>query len=350
MTSQDRNYWPVLLPIGAVAIIAALSLAASVFAPLALALFIIALVWPMQKRLQAVMPKSLALILSSIVVITVFVVLAWLTTWAAGRVTRWMIADAARFQSLYEQMVAWLEGHGVAVSSVWSEHFNVGWMLRMMQGLTGRLNSTVTFWLIVFVYVILGLLEVDGFSRRLAGLPNQETARRISAGTLASASKIRRYMLVRTAMSALTGVLVWLFTLACGLDLSLEWGVIAFTLNFIPVLGSLIATVFPTAFAIVQFGSWEWVAFIFVMLNVIQFVVGNYIEPRLSGTALSISPVAVLFAVFFWAFVWGIFGAFIGVPIMIAIVALCAQFPASRWVSQVLGSGDPDNAELKPRD
>jgi AI-2 transport protein TqsA len=339
MNSAEQNYWPVLLPVGAIAVVAALAYASSVFAPLALGVFIIALVWPMQKRVQSVMPKSMALIVSSVVVIAVFVAMAWLTTWAAGRVTRWMIADSARFQLLYEQIVAWLEGHGIAVASVWSEHFNVGWMLRMMQGVTGRLNSTVTFWLIVFVYVILGLLEVGEFERRIAALPNKQAAGRILAGANAAASKIRRYMLVRTAMSALTGVLVWLFTLACGLDLSLEWGVIAFTLNFIPVIGSLIATMFPTAFAVVQTGSWESVAVVFLGLNAIQFAVGNYIEPRLSGSALAISPPAVLFAVFFWAFVWGIFGAFIGVPILITVMAICAQFPSSNWVSTLLGSG-----------
>lgn len=346
--NQERNYWPVLLPIAAVAIVAALSFAASVFAPLALALFIIAIVWPMQMRLQSVLPKSLALVFSAIVVITVILILAWLTSWAAGRVMRWIIADAARFQLLYEQVLAWLEGHGIEINTLWTEHFNVGWMMRMMQGLSGRLNSTLTFWLIVFVYVILGLLEVDEFKTRLGALTNQATAGRILAGATASAAKIRRYMLVRTAMSVLTGVLVWLFTLTYGLDLSTEWGVIAFTLNFIPVLGPLVATLFPTAFAIVQVGSWESMAFIFVMLNLIQFAVGSYLEPRLSGSALAISPTLVLFSVFFWAFLWGIFGAFIGVPIMIAVVAMCAQFPSSRWVPELLGTSEEFQYRIRP--
>jgi AI-2 transport protein TqsA len=333
----ERNYWPVLLPIAVVALMASMSLAASVFAPITFALFIIALAWPMQHRLQGFMPKSVALLLSAVVILAVFFLLAWLTTWAAGRVTRWMIADAARFQLLYDNFVGWLEGHGIALNSIWSEHFNMGWMVRMMQGVTGRLNSTVTFWLIVFVYVVLGLLEVDDFARRLANLTDGETGRRILAATSEAAAKIRRYMLVRTAMSVLTGVLVWLFAAAYGLNLALEWGVIAFTLNFIPVLGPVIATLFPTVFAIVQLDSWESVLFVFFVLNTIQFVIGNYLEPRLSGSALALSPSAVLFAVFFWAFLWGIFGAFIGVPIMIAVVTLCLHFPSARWVAEILG-------------
>jgi predicted PurR-regulated permease PerM len=337
----ERNYWPVLLPIALILSVAALSLGATVFSPLVFALFIIALAWPMQHRLQRQTPKSIALLLSAIVILAVFLALAWLTSWAAGRVTRWMIADTARFQAIYDQTVAWLESHGIAVGALWSEHFNVGWVLRITQGLTGRINSTVMFWLIVFVYVVLGLLEVDEFAARLRKLSDRETGARILAATSEAAAKIRRYMVVRTAMSLLTGVLVWLFAAAYGLNLALEWGVIAFTLNFIPVLGPVIATLFPTAFAIVQLGSWESVLFIFAVLNVIQFVIGNYLEPRMSGSALAISPTVVLFAVFFWAFLWGIFGAFIGVPIMIAVVAFCLHFPSARWAAEILGAQRP---------
>jgi len=94
---------------------------------------------------------------------------------------------------------------------------------------------------------------------------------------------------------------------------------------------------FPTALAMTQFETWQAVLGIFACLNVIQFVIGSYIEPRVSGSVLSISPSVVLFAVFFGTFLWGLFGAFIGVPIAIAILAFCEQHPSSRWVGQFLG-------------
>ena len=72
----------------------------------------------------------------------------------------------------------------------------------------------------------------------------------------------------------------------------------------------------------------------------IQFVIGSYIEPRLSGSALAISPFLVLFSVFFWTYLWGFFGAFIGVPIAIALITFCAEHPSSRWVSDLLGAPD----------
>ncbi len=103
----------------------------------------------------------------------------------------------------------------------------------------------------------------------------------------ATAVKFRRYMLVRTLMSVITGVLVWAFAALAGLDLAVEWGVIAFALNYIPFIGPFIATMFPTLFALAQFESWQTALLVFACLNLIQFVVGSYVEPRVAGAARS---------------------------------------------------------------
>ena len=122
-----------------------------------------------------------------------------------------------------------------------------------------------------------------------------------------TASKLRRFLLVRTIMSLSTGLLVWALSAAFGLRFAAEWGVIAFTLNYIPFIGPFVATLLPTLYALAQFGSPQSAAFIFVCLNVIQFIIGSYIEPRVAGYALAISPFIVLFSVFLWTFLWGLF-------------------------------------------
>lgn len=320
-------------------------LATTVIAPVVFALFMLALMWPFQSWMQERMPKGLALAVSMIVVALVFVVFGWIVAWAFGRVTRWVIADAGRFQALYTQGVAWLDGHGIAVAGLWAEHFNVGWAVRAAQHVTGRFNTTMTFWLVVFVYVILGLLEVDDAARKIKGLRNQTVAGVMLRGSALTAAKLRKYMLVRTLMSIMTGALVWAFATAVGLPLAAEWGVIAFALNYIPFIGPLIATVFPTLFAMAQFQSWEAVLVVFACLNIIQFVVGSYLEPRVAGSALSMSPFLVLFSVFFWSYLWGILGAFIGVPISIAVLTFCAQHPSSSWFSDLLGAPPEEGAK-----
>jgi AI-2 transport protein TqsA len=328
------------IAVGIIAVVllaAAVREASAVLAPLALAFFIIAIVWPLQSRLQANMPKLIALALTVVVTIAVCLAFGSLAAWGFGRVGRSLMADTVRYQALYGAMVTWLDGHGVSVAGLWAEHFNVAWLMRATQLVTGRVNTTLSFWVIALVYVVLGLLEVEDARRRIETLGKPEVARVLLDGSAATAAKFRKYLLVRTQMSAITGLLVGVFAWITGLPFALEWGVIAFALNYIPFIGPFIATLFPTLLAMTQFESWQAVLAVFVCLNIIQFVVGSYIEPRVAGSMLSISPLVVLFAIFFWTFQWGLFGTFIGVPIALAILTFCAQHPSSRWIADLLG-------------
>src|ERR1700676_926569 len=232
--------------IAAVLVAAATSQASAVFAPLALALFIIAIVWPLQHRLQSRMPKLLALSITMIVTVAVCLAFASLAVWGFGRVGRSLVTDTARYQALYDSMVTWLDGHGVSIAGLWAEHFNVAWLLRATQYITGRANTTFSFWLITLIYVILGLLEVDDMRRKIEALGNREAARVLLDGSAATAARFRKYMLVRTQMSAMTGLLVGIFAWITGLQFAIEWAGIAFTLNYIPLIGPFIATLFPT--------------------------------------------------------------------------------------------------------
>ena len=138
--------------------------------------------------------------------------------------------------------------------------------------------------------------------------------------------------------------MVWSFALVAGIELATAWGVIAFVLNYIPFLGPLIATVFPTLFVLVQSESWQACFAVFVCLNFIQFVIGSYLEPRIAGAALSMSPFIVLLFVFFWSFLWGVAGAFIGLPIMIAVLTICEQNKSTQWIALLLSGGERKSA------
>ena len=327
--------------VAAVLIAAALAQASSVFAPLALALFIMAIVWPLQHWLQVRIPKLLALGVTILLTVAVCVAFGSLVVWGFGRVVKSIVTDVARYQALYDNAVIWLEAHGVSVAGLWAEHFNVQWLLRASQLVTGRVNTTLTFWLITLLYVVLGLLEVDDARLKIGGLHDREAARVLLQGSALAAAKFRKYLLVRTQMSAITGLLVGVFAWIAGLQFPIEWGVIAFALNYIPFIGPFVATVFPTLLAMAQFNSWQAVLGVFICLNVIQFVVGSYVEPRVSGNVLAISPLVVLFATFLWTYLWGLFGTFIGVPIALAALTFCDQHPSSRWVADLLGKPLP---------
>ncbi|WP_322997407.1 AI-2E family transporter [Castellaniella sp.] len=328
----------------ALLIMAALYLARSIIAPVAFAFFIVALVWPLQRTLQSVLPKLLALFITLAVTIVVLLVFASMTAWGFGRAAQWLMANAARFQALYMNGAEWLEGHGLYAAGTLMETFDVSWLIRFFQSIVTRLNGMVGFAVVTFIYVMLGLLEIDILQRKLMSAEGGATGQRLSKAASEIASKFRRYMVVRSIMSLLTGLAMWGFAVAAGLDLAFAWGVIAFALNYIPFVGPLVAMLLPTLFAVAQFESWQMAVAVFAGINVIQFFSGSYIEPRIAGKALTMSPFIVLFSVFFWAFMWGLPGAFIGVPLVIAALTICDQYDASRPVARLLSGRPPADA------
>ncbi|MCD2183815.1 AI-2E family transporter [Rhizobium sp. GN54] len=325
--------------------LALLYVAQSVFVPLTFSILVIALIWPLQAALQRVMPRMLALLITLTVTIVAVVAVGSSIAWGLSVLGHWLFVNAGRFQAIYLDWTQWLEEHGVAIAGPLSEQFNVGWLVGMLQGVAGRMNSFAGFTVVIFISVLLGLMEVEDFKRRLMLPSIQPLGALVLESNLRIAAKLRRFMAVRTFASVLTGLVVWIFASFVGLELAAAWGAIAFALNYIPFLGPFIATVFPTLFAIAQFDSWQSAVVVFAGLNLIQFVIGSYFEPRLTGASLAISPFAVIFAVFFWAFMWGLPGAFIGVPILICLVEFGRRIETTRWIAVLLsGEQQPTDA------
>ena len=335
--TQDRTIKTLLLFCATILIFGGLYFAQPIIAPVAFSLFVIAIVWPIQQALQARIPKLLALVVTILGVLVAISVLGYLLIWGFSKVIRWFTLNADRLQALYVHAVDWLDGHGVAVSDMVTQSYNnTNWLLPAVKGLGGRGYRLISFVVIAFAFTVLGLLEVDVARRNIERLQNVMARQMLLVAGADIAAKLQKYMFVRSVMSILTGVVVWSFALLAGIELATAWGVIAFVLNYIPFIGPLIATIFPTLFALVQFESWQLAIVVFVCLNLIQFVIGSYLEPRIAGAALSISPFIVLFAVFFWSFLWGVAGAFIGVPIVIALLAVCDEHESTRWIALLL--------------
>jgi AI-2 transport protein TqsA len=335
----DRTLRLAALTCAIILSLAGLSLARSIMTPVAFALFIIALVWPLQRRLQTRLPQLVAVLVTAAVALFAIGIGCWLIVWGFGRIAQWVIANAARLQRLYAHAADLLEQRGLYAAELFAEQFNMSWILGALRGIGGGLQGIVTFALVTFIFVILGLLELEPLGRRLGRIGNGTFGVAAIEAATEIAGRLQTYMLVRFGMSVLTGLGFWLFTALYGLELSREWGVIAFVLNFIPFIGSFVATLLPTLFAAAQYESFSSALWVFIGLNVVQFVVGSYIEPRVAGRAISVSPFMVLFAVFFWGMLWGIAGAFIGVPILIALAGLCARNPASRGIAIALSPG-----------
>jgi len=321
-------------------ILAALYFSRAIMAPVAFAIFVVAIAWPLQSALQARLPQLLALVITIVATLAIIAGLVLLVIWGFGLVVQWLVNNTDRFQALYGQATEWLDGHGVSISRFLADSYNPGWIIGAVRQVGSHSYGLISFVVIAFAFIVLGLLEVDIARKNIEHLKNASLRKSLLTGTQEIAEKFQKYMVVRTTMSLLTGVVVWSFALVAGIELATAWGVIAFVLNYIPFLGPLIATVFPTLFVLVQSGSWQACFAVFVCLNIIQFVIGSYLEPRIAGAALSMSPFIVLLVVFFWSFLWGISGAFIGLPIMIAILTICEQHKSTEWIALLLSGNE----------
>jgi len=313
--------------VAGILVLGLLYLAKPVFIPLAFALFTIALVAPVRRALSRRMPAPLASIVTLLVTAVVAAAFLFLAGWGFGLIAQWIIGNAARFQRLFSLETEGMHPHGAMVLRLFLDNVNASWLLRAVQEVALRINSMLGLAFLTIIFVALGLFEFDEASGRVERLLGARSARRWIAVAEEVASKLRRYMMIRTVASVLTGLSVWLFTIYAGLELASAWGGLAFLLNYIPFLGPLVATVFPALFAYVQYESLQASLAVFFVLNFIQVIYGCYLEPRLAGSAFSLSPLMVMVAVFFWGLVWGIPGTFIGVPLLIAATAAFGARP-----------------------
>jgi predicted PurR-regulated permease PerM len=158
-----------------------------------------------------------------------------------------------------------------------------------------------------------------------------------------------QYLWVQTVLSAVTTALTLLTLLALGLENAVFWAFLIFFLNYIPTIGSIIAVVLPTAFALVQFPTLGPVALVALGVGFWQFAIGNLVAPRMMGESLNLSSLVVLIALAFWGQLWGLTGAFLAAPLMVMIMLTLAQFPSTRWIAILLSAdGDPGVARRAP--
>lgn len=190
---------------------------------------------------------------------------------------------------------------------------------------------------LVLLYVLFFILEQGVFGRKMEALGlglNQPN--RLSLVLREVNRAMRTYLGVKTLTSLLTAILSWIVFVAIGLDYALFWAFLIFLFNYIPTIGSITATGLPAFLALVQFDSLSPFLIVAVGVSAIQVLIGNILEPRLMGDTLNISPLVVVMTLILWSLLWGVVGMVLSVPITVAIIIVCAQFPTTRAVAILL--------------
>ncbi|MGD8948065.1 MAG: AI-2E family transporter [Desulfobacterales bacterium] len=211
---------------------------------------------------------------------------------------------------------------------------------RFLVTLSGSIFAFVSKLVLVVIFLFFILLGKPYFKYKILKSFSQENANQISQIAFSITAQIRRYLLIQFVISFVTGILVWFALMLIGVDFAVTWGAVAFFLNFIPTIGSIVASIPPILLALVQFYPSFWPGVIAaVSLITIQLSMGNGIAPKVLGDQLNLSPVVILLSLLFWGWLWGIVGALLSVPIAVAIKIVCDNIATLHPVSVMMGSG-----------
>jgi AI-2 transport protein TqsA len=318
-TLVDRSQLRILASVSTtVLVVFALKSAAEVFVPLVFATFLVGVFWPVYRWLAARIPRAAAVGLTAL---SVLVVVAAFVTGLVAMGDQVALHVPKLRQELEPRIEPLLSRFGGGSSGVAQP------AQRLASGVMGFGSGAV----LVFAFLILGLLDAKPLADKI---PDRErwagVARRV-------ARDFRRWFLVRTFVGLLNAVAIGLATAALGLEMPFVWAFSTFLLNYIHTVGSIAATVPPVAFAFAAGGPGAG-AVAFVVIGGLQAGMGAVLDPLLSGRYLQLAPVVILLAVVFFGWMWGVPGAFLGVPITVAATLICREFERTAWISRLLAA------------
>ncbi len=328
-----------------VVVVAGLRAAESFFVPAILAFFFAVLSYPMMRWLMAHrFPHFLAMLLTLAADILFIVLIVMGGSTLLIDFQKDIPAYLVRLKASLEEGAGWLEAKGVQgatemVAQVfdWSAIISYASKQDVMQNIASFMGSTVgtvasfvSTFVIVLILLVFILMEVRGTMGRftaiqLAGGPNFERA-------VQSASDIQKYLRIKTAMSAITGLLAFGWCLVFDLPYAPLWGLVAFVFNYVPAVGSIVASIPPALVALGLQGPGSALGVVLGYLA-INGAIGNFIEPTLMGRRFGVSSLVIVLSVIFWGWMWGIVGMFLAVPLTMLIKMMLDNSQEFRWIS-----------------
>jgi predicted PurR-regulated permease PerM len=325
-----------------VVLIAGLRAAQSLIVPFLLAVFLAilcspAVIWLRRRRV----PRLAAILL---VVLALMAVLSAFGVLVGGSVNDFIAAVPSyqrRLNSLLETWGHWLDRFELDLPSLnIQDYLNPGGVMSVigtsLKGLAATLSNT---FLIILTTVFI-LLEATTFSVKLQAAFGGSGAVLSNLGKVTV--QVQRYLAVKTAVSLVTGAAVALWTSLLGVDFALVWGLLAFLLNYIPNIGSIIAAVPAALLAMVQLGPGS-ALLVAVGYLVVNTVLGNMVEPALMGRAVGLSTLVVFVSLVFWGWVWGPVGMLLSVPLTMIVKIFLENSDELRWMAVLLDN--PKNAQ-----
>lgn len=323
-----------------VIVIAGIKAAAAILIPFLLAVFVAIVLAPGQRWLVTRgMPQPLALVLLILALLLSGLLLAALLGSSLEQFSRSLPHYQERLHEGATWLLGWLADHGAVVSrELVFDTLDPGKAMQLVARLLGGLGSVLTNGFLILVTVIFLLAEASVLPSKWRLAFSAAESSLAHAGEVAAS--INRYMAIKALFSLLTGLVVGLWLYALGVDFPLLWGVLAFALNFVPNIGSILAAVPAVLLALVQFG---WFTALLVVMGylITNVVIGTILEPRYMGRGLGLSTLVVFLSLVFWGWLLGPVGMLLSVPLTITAKIALAAGERTRWIAVLLGPAPP---------
>lgn len=248
---------------------------------------------------------------------------------------------AERLSEKYDGLIAWLatlglENHFRAIYQSPQDIFNVQQVVSVTQKLTGQIVNIMSTCTLVLILMTFFLGEAPLFLKNFRRLPSSAEGKAEFLGALQG---IQRYLFIKTLSSALTGLLVWVLCYCCNVPFAFLWAVLAFVLNYIPTIGSIVAAI-PAIVIALLLGSWADAFIVTAGYIAINCSIGNGVEPLFLGKQFGIATSVVLLSVLFWGWLWGPFGMLIAVPLTVLIKLALENSRDLAWVATIIDGAD----------
>ena len=323
-----------------VIVIAGMKYAAPLLVPFLLAAFIAIISFPLMSLLQQKgLPKGLALALVMLIIVFIGIGLTFLVGSSITDFSRSMPEYQQKITAQWVELIRWMDSNGISVTESIKEVADPAAALGLVSTILKGFGSVLTNSFLIILTVVFILMEAAGFTHKFMMLNKIGSEQAVADDPRFSqvfVDKLRSYMSMKTIISIATGIFISIAMWSIGLDYPVLWGVLAFMLNFVPNIGSIIAAVPAVMLAMVQlgFGSALMVTAVYVFVNVL---IGSVIEPRYMGKGLGLSTLVVFVSLVFWGWVLGPVGMLLSVPLTITVKLALDSKPESQWLGHLLG-------------
>ncbi len=322
-------------------VIAGLKAASSIVVPLLMAIFLAIISAAMLQWLQRRgLPLWAAMTLVLLLLASTLVTLGSLIGASINQFSSALPRYEAQLNSLITQATVWLGGLGIklpagGVTELFDPAGAAKLLGRLLSGFGGLLANSM----LIILTVLFLMVESTSLPEKLRSISrNPDKALGDLAAFMAS---VNHYLVIKAVMSLITGLAIALYLVILGVDFAIIWGSLAFFMNFVPYIGSIIAAIPAVTLALLDAGPVVAlsVAAGFVVVNI---VVGNVLEPRYMGKGLGLSTLVVFLSLLFWGWIFGPVGMFLSTPLTMIVKIALENDPRSRWISVLLSAQAPD--------